>query len=125
MNVDLHALARETADKIDDIQRKHVAGLFEQPACEALILAALRAVQEHTREWQPIETAPKADHATVLLWCENIAPRASMGYWGDDEWVLVSEYGSYYVPRDPPTHWMPLPKPPGIRSSGQPRSEGQ
>lgn len=90
-------------------------------------------------EWQPIETAPK--DGTVILLCggeddplhtdahrnEALHRRPVTGWWGlivewADEWSADQDqfmwrYCSYdsgiYGEYKNPTHWMPLPKPPG------------
>ncbi len=66
--------------------------------------------------WQPIETAPK-DGAHVLAWGPKFAEphfcfwttwyvdRQPIDCWGNDEEYLLNEMA--------PTHWMPLPSPPG------------
>lgn len=66
-------------------------------------------------EWQPIDTAPK--DPDVLLFCplagivrgrwsaERYATRPRP-YWTHDRERL---FGTRYVRRDQPTHWMPLP----------------
>ena len=84
-------------------------------------------------EWKPIETAPK-DGTDVLL---ASAGRVTVGQWHDESWPTAAEYhattgeylGQYetgecvpaswmswdggFAEADPPTHWMPLPPPPG------------
>jgi hypothetical protein len=66
-------------------------------------------------EWQPIETAPK-DGTTILIFvsgeCETVC-------W-DGGWFL----GWFDTWDDPvmahyPTHWMPMPKPPTQKDTGQ------
>lgn len=68
-----------------------------------------------TTEWQPIETAPK-DGTWIL-----IASLANMdiGHW-DDHWIdgawlrfQTAEYDNDGAEIRGPTHWQPLPAPPG------------
>ena len=76
-------------------------------------------------EWQPIETAPK-DGSTILIYGDNEVSvvfwevRRTLGAWrctgyGD---LAFEDDGSPYSPPSRlipqnPTHWMPLPVPPG------------
>ena len=62
-------------------------------------------------EWRPVETAPK-DGTTVLLGRFADEPKSAHGY------IMVDWYrdGMTYWP---PTHWMPLPPAPVVKSSGQ------
>jgi hypothetical protein len=92
---------------------------------------ALGSLPVETNGWQPIETAPK-DGRTLLLGYFNSAKkwRTLRGQWftegSMDEWDGVADYNpaGWYETSvendDPPncwhtepTHWMPLPKPPG------------
>lgn len=89
-------------------------------------------------EWRPIATAPL--DGTSILVHNNYAPglpggvmeqchagnTAVAAWWGDSgesgEWICYMS-----LPRDPelhfePTHWMPLPEPPGPESE-QPETE--
>ena len=62
-------------------------------------------------DWQPIETAPK-DGTQVLVF-RRAAPVKRM--YGID-CRHPSQYGGAWVysrQREQPTHWMPLPSPPG------------
>lgn len=57
--------------------------------------------------WMPIETAPQRKH--VMLWfplAEHVI--ALMGA-SPDEYETIG-----YLGDDEPTHWMPLPDPPGL-----------
>ena len=79
-------------------------------------------------EWQPIETAPKDGSAVLLCWATDADGKAVnwfedlstadvfvqvASWWGDEGWVvycdMVQEPRLHFVP----THWMPLPLPPG------------
>lgn len=76
-------------------------------------------------EWQPIETAPK-DGARVILgnangiWMADWRPVYVSGYQPECPWSsamlnhdhMVDKSGRY----SPPTHWMPLPPPPGVNA---------
>jgi len=84
-------------------------------------------------EWKPIETAPK-DGTDIILGApaqeyqgNPTEPRSTIGHWATDEecQVYAGDVGEceyvepYWVSWDggfaaenPPTHWMPLPKPP-------------
>lgn len=58
-------------------------------------------------DWQPISTAPK-DGAELLLWT---GVKQIVGFYFEDdfgEWV-----GLYTGRQIFPTHWQPLPPPPG------------
>ena len=84
---------------------------------EAEVSAALTQMVADERRyagspWRPIATAPK-DGTPVL------------GWWGTEcmivDWcVVVERWGSTHDGEDmfepEPTHWMPLPEPPNIRS---------
>ena len=61
-------------------------------------------------QWQPIETAPK-DGTRVLLFFPGFVIPVWVGDWHEG-WR--PEYGVRTPPiEDDPTHWMPLPAPPG------------
>ena len=60
-----------------------------------------------TSEWQPIETAPK-DGTVVLGWCGPEDECRLMHFYGR-RWECPSGAWDSYSP----THWMPLPPPPG------------
>ena len=74
-------------------------------------------------EWQPIETAPK-DGTTILLYRPDALPwgRVTPGKWEEQKyhkrpapfWEIWYKIGGAYESRTwEPTHWMPLPEPPG------------
>lgn len=77
-----------------------------------------------TQSWRPIETAPK-DGTVILLWCDNIAggPLYSIAYYdaaypsgggehGPFVWCCEGADGGAWAEKIP-THWQPLPSPPG------------
>lgn len=67
-------------------------------------------------EWMPIETADKAKNSgqPILLYGPNwYAPVHSGGWDAHEQAWRVYGYG---CPAKQPTHWMPLPKPPGEAS---------
>ena len=71
-------------------------------------------------EWQPIETAPKG--RVILLWAVT-----DLGDGGEvRNWKMATGHTPFYGPIEwtwdgyrlrqwdvQPTHWMPLPEPPG------------
>ena len=67
-------------------------------------------------DWQPIETAPKDNHAR-LVWCPQNQCIYCVAWEKGDAELGISEgwsiFGGMSVDyRLTPTHWMPLPKPP-------------
>ena len=70
-------------------------------------------------EWQPIETAPK-DGTEVLLWgrywsdSQGLFSRPHVGSYVEnlERWQVGVSHHDYRF-RVRPTHWMPLPPPPG------------
>ena len=56
-------------------------------------------------KWQPIETAPH----TLILVSDGI--KVDSAYWDYDDWCAPHS-GANSIPYDP-THWMPMPNPPG------------
>ena len=72
--------------------------------------------------WQPIETALR-DGSWILLaggriddgWEYGVdKPAVVSGQWADSEcWQFAWYDGGYYGEYKDPTHWMPLPDPPG------------
>ena len=75
----------------------------------AALAASLSALE--CGGWQPVETAPRAEW--VLVW----RPASNVR---DAAWCLLPPGPGFWTeghggPLDPPpTHWMPLPKPPSI-----------
>ena len=62
-------------------------------------------------KWKPIETAPKDGTHTLGFW----KPIGGLWY-GDDYGVTYFDSGVWWVEDGEvvePTHWMPLPDPPG------------
>jgi len=100
----------------------------------ALTAAYARGIED-TRQWQPIETAPK-DGTQVLgwtpaghdiVWYSEIdqdrpdQPGTNPGWWGfygETAPGRTPDHGFggnpswYWPPQNQPTHWMPLPQPP-------------
>ena len=70
-------------------------------------------------QWQPIETAPM-DGTHILVWNakQPQLPPTTAHWWGGGPepggfHLSVNYLGEYSDFGMPPTHWMPLPKPPG------------
>lgn len=73
-------------------------------------------------EWQPIETAPR-DGTSILLYLPNNDRRTvreawwSIPYEGAPTGYWTTPHGptgrGYIILQDAPSHWMPLPAPPG------------
>jgi hypothetical protein len=67
-------------------------------------------------QWQPIETAPK-DGTEIWLFCPDEQPQQVAGYWAADPngpyWAYCEQLVMDVAGEAFPTHWMPLPPPPG------------
>ena len=59
-------------------------------------------------EWQPIETAPKEEGVSILVWDAYFRKPVVVKLISDNWWP---GYGAEYRPKEV-THWMPLPEPP-------------
>ena len=71
--------------------------------------------------WQPIETAPKDGTYVILVDCDLV----TIGKWmnsdalRDEAWVGFDSIQSLHKTCVmAPTHWMPLPSPPGTEEEG-------
>lgn len=64
-------------------------------------------------QWQPIETAPKDGTEVWAYASEQVRMKWSEGFdWG--LWIYSDELLQDVCPEpEQPTHWMPLPPPPG------------
>ena len=91
------------------------------PTFEEMARATLEAVQAH--QWRTIDSAPR-DGTCVLLSCGTEDPFLSCGLWFSYERDAPRSDGyqweGWVEPYDhtdltDPTHWMPLPPPPGER----------
>ena len=66
-------------------------------------------------DWQPIETAPRDEYRPILTYSNGVITTVKwhVDKVGGGHWVL-SEPGVYGEDFEWwPTHWMPLPEPPG------------
>lgn len=67
-------------------------------------------------EWQPIETAPKTGVRLLAAFPRGGEWRVDIVTWFDDHWrsiAMAFVNGDRRMRREQPTHWMPLPQPPG------------
>lgn len=104
--------ARETAHKIvvclgDGKTREHTNG------CDHATTAIAAAIQAERPQWRPIEEAPKDGTAILLFFPEGFC---HVGTWLPKSNVWAVTYRKpdlHYFDVDRPTHWMPLPTPPG------------
>jgi hypothetical protein len=64
-------------------------------------------------EWMDIETAPRDGTAVLLFGCRQICVARYVEH--DIEWWHVDDnkFGPWPLRGPAPTHWMPLPPPPG------------
>ena len=70
-----------------------------------------------TGAWQPIDAAPK-DGTNILAWRDGWSQpcflnwrtntRTHTAFWNDRD-----EEDAYWLEQEPPTHWLPMPSPPG------------
>jgi hypothetical protein len=72
-------------------------------------------------KWQPIETAPR-DGSKVILWdshegvcCARYEDYAAgwRAFWGTENYIRDGSTYDFALIASHPTHWMPLPEPPG------------
>lgn len=67
--------------------------------------------------WLPIESAPK-DGTDVLIWCAPWSCGSEARYIEDEGWWLANNHpADYWGDQKYPTHWQPLPAPPGTSAS--------
>jgi hypothetical protein len=83
----------------------------------AMVLRVVRAEQ-----WQPIETAPRDNHAR-MVWCPE-AMNIYIVTWWQQENAWAHFGGAGRILMEAPTHWMPLPSPPSIRALATAAPEG-
>ncbi len=62
-------------------------------------------------DWRPIETAPREDNASILLYWPYWSDRAIVGWWSR-QGFWDSGHTLTYGPQPGPTYWMPLPPAP-------------
>lgn len=108
VEADLQRQIRAWATAADD--RDKANGLLRAAKKQ---LEALEAERDKWKEWQPIETAPKDGTWVLLGWFELPGmPRCGVLWHSrDNRWCDVHHV--LHNAQSPPTHWMPLPDPPG------------
>mgnify|MGYP003385258398 CR=1 FL=1 len=82
----------------------------------------------YVQEWQPIETAPKDGSVVVATWKDTWLKTGTRSPHIHIEAMYFDDVGWWYAydgdgPPRPPTHWMPLPAPPGSRNVPGPQEE--
>jgi hypothetical protein len=74
-------------------------------------------------DWQPIETAPK-DGTGVLGWWPLWTAFPVRIWWQNNQWRMAEDHPATWYDGMPrwhgPTHWMPLPEPPGSDTANHP-----
>lgn len=98
----------ESYNRALDRQREQIDALSLDGSRLRAENAALRA----EREWRPIETAPK-DGTEILLAFDEPLVGMNRGRVAQASLTKMGDWSVPYFRRDPPTHWMPLPAPPG------------
>lgn len=67
--------------------------------------------------WLPIESAPK-DGTDILIWCAPWSCGSEARYIEDEGWWLANNHPTdHWGDQKYPTHWQPLPAPPGASAS--------
>jgi len=105
-------------DKEED-RGKIIESLVTRLESRLIEVERLRALTN----WQPIETAPR-DGTWILLtggsvdwdWDGDSKPRVVAAQFRErnaDSWQFAWFDAGYYGEYENPTHWMPLPEPPG------------
>lgn len=101
----------DLTDKIEAIIEEYLAGMDN---CRSVSIHNMRAKLDMlfdaslASSWQSIETAPK-DGTIIDVWTQKDG-RIPNVYWDGEDWVSM-----YLMWSGIPTHWMPLPEPPGDR----------
>lgn len=132
----------EAADKMHVLGLNHPGGnryLDEDKAFMLTLAQRFDAAEEaaraalaggeagtHMSEWQPIETAPR-DGSDILLWlAASNDPADPIGEMVVGYWLAYARAFSFavdingkHIVAGSPTHWMPLPKPPGGEGGGE------
>lgn len=81
-----------------------------------IISGAILAERERCQEWKPIDTAPK-DGSKILAFAQGSYHRDH--YYGVAQWAFADPDfpstvdGWFWEYAIRPTHWQPLPQPPG------------
>lgn len=79
-------------------------------------------------EWQPMETAPKGETIKKRIFKDKVrevhVPEKVLAPTSDGEitmtyWIPEQERWNMFSKKVPPTHWMPLPKPPVLDGDEQ------
>jgi hypothetical protein len=68
-------------------------------------------ISRHMMWWRPINTVPD-ETKLILAWNGEYVGEA---FRGNGRWIIASLFSA---PHPEPTHWMPLPAPPVLTSSG-------
>lgn len=65
--------------------------------------------------WQPIETAPKDEKRVLLFGPDGVDIGLFIDWCAEPHWRrdMTAEYDNEMAGISTPTHWMPLPPPPG------------
>jgi len=101
--------------EIEDAEWKEFKNLRAALAASPEGLARPQTEEKPDSGWQPIESAPKM--RSVILWADTSTPdfpnwHMGSGHFSTDlnAWIWEGETVREWA--HPPTHWMPLPKPP-------------
>jgi hypothetical protein len=96
---------------------KHLAASNGDPsAWGAYAHQAMQVIELAEDQWEPMETAPKAEIEILV----NIPDKMHIVYYGNysskphGNFPWVSSDGGNAWREDIPTHWRPLPKPPKV-----------
>jgi hypothetical protein len=112
-------MAESTRQEMIEAVRVEIMLLEARPTTARRHLAAFRAVLREIEAggWRPIESyTPPLDPSNAL-----IAGQYPNGLWYVEESFWRRDTGGHFSGRllDPPTHWQPLPSPPGTSDGGE------